>query len=99
MARRAISLTTAAAYSGISRSFPAYVLKSQYRHLVRQNGTWTCAARGAIHSASIVKVSPAYQTRLRSRAMIVDVHAPVFSDQVLQRRAALAERDEWFGRL
>ncbi|HEU5318224.1 MAG TPA: amidohydrolase family protein [Chloroflexota bacterium] len=31
--------------------------------------------------------------------MIVDVHAHVFSDQVLQRRAALAERDEWFGRL
>ncbi|MGI8423188.1 MAG: amidohydrolase family protein [Chloroflexota bacterium] len=31
--------------------------------------------------------------------MIVDVHAHVFSDAVLQRRAEFAERDGWFGLL
>lgn len=31
--------------------------------------------------------------------MIVDVHAHVFSDAVLQRRAEFAERDRWFGLL
>jgi uncharacterized protein len=31
--------------------------------------------------------------------VLVDVHAHVFSDAVLQRRAEFAERDEWFRRL